>query len=104
MDKCNHCQGTGYIDPEDKMNRCGECDCETCKPRCPYCHEGELLNLSEQNYIRIPFRCPICLGCGNVPGGFYTSLQGHISEWASTNTSEQCRQCKGSGIVWSEQG
>ena len=44
-----------------------------------------------------PYRCPICNGTGIVPGGFYFSVNGHSS---STNTTEVCRQCQGSGIVW----
>lgn len=45
-------------------------------------------------------RCPICLGCGNVPGGFYQSLVGHIDGWISANTSETCRACSGSGVIY----
>ena len=44
-----------------------------------------------------PYRCPICNGTGIVPGGFYFSVNGYCS---STNTTEMCRQCKGSGIIW----
>ena len=51
-------------------------------------------------YAKVPFKCPICLGCGNVPGGFYTSTVGHIEGWTSANAQEECRQCKGIGIIW----
>lgn len=44
-----------------------------------------------------PYRCPICNGTGIVPGGFYFSVNGYS---ASTNTTEMCRQCQGSGLVW----
>jgi hypothetical protein len=46
-------------------------------------------------------KCPICKGCGLVPGGFYTSLQGHIDQWTSGNSSEICRACNGCGIIHS---
>ena len=44
-----------------------------------------------------PYRCPICNGTGIVPGGFYWSVNGHST---STNTTEMCRQCHGSGLIW----
>lgn len=44
-----------------------------------------------------PYKCPICNGTGIVPGGFYLSVNGHSS---SNRTTEMCRQCQGSGIVW----
>lgn len=44
-----------------------------------------------------PHRCPICGGNGIVPSGFYNQTNG---TWSSTNTTEQCRSCKGSGIIW----
>lgn len=44
-------------------------------------------------------KCPICKGCGLVPGGFYTSLQGHIDQWTSGSSSEICRACNGCGII-----
>lgn len=47
-----------------------------------------------------PYCCPICKGCGNVPGGFYNVTAGHITEWISGSSMEQCRACKGKGIVW----
>lgn len=46
-----------------------------------------------------PYKCPICEGRGIVPGGFYnTTVSGGYS--VSTNTTEQCRSCMGSGIMW----
>lgn len=47
--------------------------------------------------IGIPYRCPICEGRGIVPGGFYTSIG---QTYSSNRTSEQCRQCFGTGIIW----
>ena len=44
-----------------------------------------------------PYRCPICNGTGIVPGGLYFSVNGYCS---STNTTEMCRQCQGSGLIW----
>lgn len=44
-----------------------------------------------------PYKCPICNGTGIVPGGFYFSVNGYCS---TTNTTEICRQCQGSGIIW----
>jgi hypothetical protein len=44
-------------------------------------------------------KCPICNGCGLVPGGFYNSLQGHITEWIAGSSSEICRACNGVGII-----
>jgi Ribonuclease G/E len=48
----------------------------------------------------IPYLCPVCRGCGNVPGGFYNCTYGHITEWVSASAMEQCRSCKGKGIIW----
>ena len=47
---------------------------------------------------KVPYRCPICEGRGIVPGGFYISLSGG---WGtSTNVTEPCRSCAGSGIIY----
>lgn len=46
----------------------------------------------------IPYCCPICLGNGLVPGGFYSQLSGY---WASSTISfEKCRSCNGIGTIW----
>ena len=47
-----------------------------------------------------PHRCPVCLGHGNVPGGFYACVPGGTP--TSTNVSERCRACKGTGIIWAQ--
>ncbi len=45
-----------------------------------------------------PYRCPICNGNGIVPEGFYNQIGG---TWLSSGTgTEDCRACKGTGIVW----
>lgn len=46
-----------------------------------------------------PYKCPICKGHGIVPGGFYLST----TQYSYTNcSSETCRACNGTGIVWGE--
>jgi DnaJ-class molecular chaperone len=42
-----------------------------------------------------PHKCPVCSGTGNVLSGFY--LGGGAVFNASTET---CRSCSGTGIVW----
>ena len=46
-----------------------------------------------------PYRCPICGGNGIVLGGFYNQTSG---AWVSTNPTEECRSCGGTGILWSK--
>lgn len=50
--------------------------------------------------MSIPYKCPVCLGCCIVPGGFYTATVGHIRDWTAGAATEMCRACNGSGIVW----
>lgn len=45
----------------------------------------------------IPYRCPICNGTGNVPGGFYNCVPGGTP--TSTNTSEKCQSCI-NGVIY----
>lgn len=47
----------------------------------------------------IPYKCPICDGHGIVPGGFYFSTGGRS---ISTNSTEPCRACGGTGILWGD--
>jgi hypothetical protein len=47
-------------------------------------------------------KCPICEGHGLVQGGFYNSIPGVMS--ISSNCTEVCRNCSGSGVVYVEQG
>lgn len=57
------------------------------------------------NYYHIlntkkPFTCPVCMGRGFVSGGFYSSTG---NSWVTTTTApEECRSCKGTGVVWSD--
>ena len=48
-------------------------------------------------------KCPICNGCGLMPGGFFDSC-GFIDEygnrtWTSDHVQETCRVCEGKGII-----
>jgi len=45
-----------------------------------------------------PHRCPVCGGNGLVPSGFYDQVSGEW--WSSDASSETCRSCNGTGIVW----
>lgn len=47
-----------------------------------------------------PYKCPICLGTGNVCGGFYNCCPGGTP--TSANTMEKCRSCI-SGIIYGEE-
>jgi DnaJ-class molecular chaperone len=47
-----------------------------------------------------PHRCPICNGNGLVPNGFYMQTSGYWS--TSSTTTEMCRSCNGTGIVWGQ--
>jgi DnaJ-class molecular chaperone len=52
--------------------------------------------------MKIPFRCPVCNGQGDVPSGFYTAIG--LNEWPVTNIApEPCRTCNGTGMVVVEQ-
>ncbi len=44
-----------------------------------------------------PYRCPICDGRGNVPGGFYHATG---NSWTSNRSVEVCRSCHGTGLIW----
>jgi len=47
-----------------------------------------------------PYICPVCSGNGIVPNGFYNQTSGH---WLGDGSTEKCRACNGSGIVWAIQ-
>ena len=44
-----------------------------------------------------PHRCPVCEGRGCVSAGFY-GLQ--VTAGDSTTSTESCRSCGGTGVVW----
>jgi DnaJ-class molecular chaperone len=45
-----------------------------------------------------PYCCPVCMGNGLVPNGFYNKTG---NTWTSTSASpETCRSCQGTGVVW----
>ena len=45
-----------------------------------------------------PAICPVCLGNGFVPNGFYSTTN---REWASGSTEpEVCRSCNGKGCLF----
>ena len=48
-----------------------------------------------------PFKCPVCMGVGSVPKGFYDIGGGNIL--ASSTAAEMCRYCGGRGVVWREE-
>ena len=46
---------------------------------------------------KTPHKCPVCSGRGQVPSGFYDQIG--LASSIDTST-ETCRSCGGSGIVW----
>mgnify|MGYP000558021607 FL=1 len=55
---------------------------------------------AQLTFERKPYRCPVCSGKGLVPNGFYSCTGNTI---ISTSTApEQCKSCKGTGVVWSD--
>ena len=44
---------------------------------------------------RVPFKCPVCFGRGQVADWFYEVLTEGISRGPV-----ECRACKGTGIIW----
>lgn len=43
------------------------------------------------------YLCPVCLGKGLVPNGFYNV--GGITQYSSNCSPEICRSCKGKGYI-----
>lgn len=43
----------------------------------------------------IPHLCPVCLGRGFLPAGFY-----NLMGVASSLNDEPCRTCLGKGVIW----
>lgn len=50
---------------------------------------------------KVPYKCPICDGVCQVPGGYYNRVG--TNDFSSTTVAEPCRQCNGTGIIFSEQ-
>lgn len=46
------------------------------------------------SYPKIPHKCPICEGRGNVPFGFYGRSE------VEGGPTELCRQCEGKGVIY----
>lgn len=58
---------------------------------------GELVGMLEPK-TQQPHCCPVCSGKGVVPNGFYNSTD---TSWSTSSiTPDQCKPCKGTGIVW----
>lgn len=51
-------------------------------------------------FKRKPYKCPVCSGKGLVPNGFYSCTGNTII--STSTTPEQCKSCKGTGVVWSD--
>lgn len=47
----------------------------------------------------IPYKCPICVGHGIVPPGFYQTTVGQSHGYINASF-ETCRACHGQGIIW----
>lgn len=44
----------------------------------------------------LPYACPVCVGRGKVPYGFYD----FCGSAGNLYGVERCRSCEGSGVVW----
>ena len=49
---------------------------------------------------KVPHLCPVCIGKGIVPNGFYRVLTQCYT--TSDITPETCKPCNGTGVIWSE--
>ena len=58
----------------------------------------DLCRFTTKQSNKLPYRCPVCRGNGQVDNGFYNQTTG---DWSSTSTApETCRSCQGTGVVW----
>lgn len=75
------------------MSQCPVCNCELTTAGCP--------RFSEHRNAYVipvgPYTCPICGGNGLVSAGFYNKVG---DSWASSQTTEACRSCSGTGVLW----
>lgn len=62
-------------------------------------HDGADLPVQLSQPVRPPALCPVCLGKGIVPHGFYTIGPGVRPSTSAVDTGEQCRSCGGRGLV-----
>jgi hypothetical protein len=62
---------------------------------CSYC-----FRMSSNKNGKQPHVCPICRGIGKVPRGYY--CRSLSDTFVSTGGEEECRSCKGTGIVWGD--
>jgi len=53
-----------------------------------------MLNYSTS--YKTPHTCPVCLGRGEMPPGFYSNS-------ADVRFPETCKKCKGNRIIWEEE-
>ncbi len=71
--------------------------CPTCGAECEDSHS---FNLPVGHPDRGQWhRCPVCMGTGIVPLGTYSGTAGQFT-FTTVPLTEQCRSCRGSGIVW----
>ena len=70
--------------------RCGYVHKQTTAASCP---------VPTQNNLAQPFTCPVCLGRGKVPNGFYGAVG--VEMWSVSDlTPEPCKSCGETGVVW----
>jgi len=92
---------------EMKMYKCPYCNMDTagnhellCPSRLsPDDPDYYPVKLAECEHAPKPYKCPICDGVGLVSGGYYNRA-GDRNTWASNKTTEECKVCQGTGIIW----
>lgn len=58
------------------------------------------VEMVEESRRKVPHKCPICEGHGNVSGGFFNAVAG-ANGWSSAVAAEKCIPCNGTGIIYS---
>lgn len=83
------------------------------KIKCLYCEQCYVID-NDGNYIpscscskETPLcaTCPVCFGRGIVRAGFYTVVGEDCTvtnNRLSSVWTEECRSCKGTGIIWKD--
>ena len=87
------CLYKNWVGPTDDNNTAASSNSDT-NVFCLY--KNCVGSTNDNQYKATPYKCPICEGKGVVRDGFYTSID-HIT---LSEATEQCRQCKGTGIIW----